>query len=218
MVYFFEGTDVAKTRAKAFAWLAAARTKEPNAAYTRLGSEDVTSESLQEIMQSQGLFFSKMLVLLDDPFTLASSADAVLEALPRLAASENAIAILAPKLLATRAKKVTAHATKVFTQDASEKKPARGFNSGLVNALGSKNGPALWKEIVSAERLGDAPEMIHGLLHWKARDLMQKGSRVWTPMEARLLSRSLIELLSDSRSGDLPLGPALERFALSLRS
>jgi hypothetical protein len=58
--------------------------------------------------------------------------------------------------------------------------------------------------------------MLHGLLHWKARDLMQKGGRGWSDTETRTLSRTLIELLSDSRSGELSLDLALERFALSL--
>jgi hypothetical protein len=45
---------------------------------------------------------------------------------------------------------------------------------------------------------------------------MQTGSRSWSAREARALSRALIELVSDSRSGSLPLSLALERFALSL--
>jgi len=57
---------------------------------------------------------------------------------------------------------------------------------------------------------------VHGLLHWKARDMMQKGGRAWSKEEARALSRELIELLSDSRGKDLPLKESLERFALSL--
>jgi hypothetical protein len=95
--------------------------------------------------------------------------------------------------------------------------PARGFNSALVNALAAKDGPALWKELQKAERQGDVPEMLHGLLHWKARDMMQKGSRAWSEKESRELSVQLIELLSSARSGDLALSPALERFALSLK-
>jgi hypothetical protein len=80
----------------------------------------------------------------------------------------------------------------------------------------AKDGALLWKEIVKAYRLGDVPEMVHGLLHWKARDLMKKGGRGWTPDDARKLSRDLILLLSDSRGRDLPLSLARERFALSL--
>ncbi|MBI4079935.1 hypothetical protein HY414_01765, partial [Candidatus Kaiserbacteria bacterium] len=81
----------------------------------------------------------------------------------------------------------------------------------------------LWLEIVRALRAGDAPEMLHGLLHWKARDLMdpsagrqKKGSRPWSAAEARKLSLSLIALLQDSRRKNLDLAESLERFALSI--
>jgi hypothetical protein len=216
MIYLFHGNDVNKTRGKAFAWIAAARAKAPEAMYIRIPAEDISPESIRNAMSAQGLFFTKTLVLLDDPFSESEAAETVLDAIKELAASDNPIAILAPKLLATRFKKIEPHAAKVFEQNAVEKKPTRGFNSALVNALGAKDGKILWKEIVKAMRAGDAPEMIHGLLHWKARDLMQKGSRSWTPEESRALSRRLIELVSESRSGELPLAISLERFALSL--
>jgi hypothetical protein len=216
MIYLFHGTDEQKVRTKAFAWVAAARAKAPDASYVRLSADAITPEALEEVMQSQGLFFSKMLVLLDDPFSLTEAGEAVLDALPQLRDSQNPIAIVAPKLLAARLKKIEAVAEKVFLHDATEKKPSRGFNSGLVNALAARDRKALWQELTKAQRQGDVPEMLHGLLHWKARDLMQKGGRGWTKEDARTLSVSLIELLSDSRSGDLPLGLALERFALSL--
>jgi hypothetical protein len=46
--------------------------------------------------------------------------------------------------------------------------------------------------------------------------MMQKGNAKWGKDGARILSLSLIELLSDARNGDLQLSEALERFALSL--
>jgi hypothetical protein len=217
MIYLFHGSDGNKVRAKAFAWVAAARAKAPDAGYIRLTADALTPEALGEAMGSQGLFFAKTLVLLDDPFSEGESGELVLDMLADLAASPNPIAIVAPKLLAARIKKIEAKAEKVFELSSTEKKVARGFNSNLVNALAAKDAEALWKEIVKAERAGDVPEMIHGLLHWKARDMMQKGNRAWGADGARKLSRDLIELLSDARGGDLPLGPALERFALSLK-
>ncbi len=217
MIYLFAGTDVAKTRAKAFAWVAAARAKAPDAPYLRLSADEISEESLAEAMGSQGLFFKKALVLLDDPFSESAAGETVMAVLPMLAESENPIAILAPKLLATRQKKIEAKADKVFIHDLKEKKPVRGFNGALVNALGAKDGAALWKELQKAYREGDAPEAVHGLLHWKARDMMQKGSPKWGKDGARALSVSLIELLSDARSGDLPLKESLERFALYLK-
>ena len=216
MIYLFTGSDSEKVRAKAFAWTSAARAKAPEVSYIRLSADAITPEALDEITISQGLFFSKLLVLLDEPFTLSASGEALLAALPRLQESNNAIAILSPRLLAAERKKLETVAEKVFEFELKEKKPARGFNGALVNALASKNGPALWKELIKAERAGDAPEMLHGLLHWKARDLMQKGGGKWGENGARELSVTLIELLSDARSGDVPLALQLERFALSL--
>jgi len=219
MIYLFHGSDVAKTRAKAFQWIAAARAKAPDVSYIRLDAATLNETALANALSAQGLFYTKALVLLDDPFSESESAELILSSLASLARSENPIAILAPKLLPARLKKIQPHAAKIFEQTAAEKKPARGFNSALVNALGAKDGKTLWKEIIKAERQGDVPEMLHGLLHWKARDLMQKGSRSWTPAEARKLSRDLIELVSDSRSGErLELSLALERFALSIGS
>lgn len=217
MIYLFHGTDTGKARAKAFTWIAAARAKAPEAAYIRLQGSQITESALRDAISAQGLFFAKSLILLDDPFADEDAGETVLSMLEVLAASGNPVGILAPKLLAARAKKLEAVATKVFKEDAVPKRD-RGFNSALVNALGAKDGKALWKELMKAERLGDVPEITHGLLHWKARDMMQKGSTTWGKDGARQLSVSLIELLSDARSGDLPLGPSLERFALSLKN
>jgi hypothetical protein len=216
MIYLFHGSDAGKVRAKAFQWAAAARAKAPQAPYVRFQAETLTKDALYDALSAQGLFFNHTLILIDDPFSLTESGEIVLESLKDLEASENPVAILAPKLLAARVKKIEARSAKVFEINTVQKKESRGFNSGLVNALGAKDGAALWKEIVKAHRLGDAPEMVHGLLHWKARDLIQKGSSKWKPDESRALSRALIELVSDARSGGLTLQDSLERFALTL--
>lgn len=215
MIYLFHGTDTGKVRAKAFTWVAAARAKAPDAAYIRLQGAQITEAALKDAISAQGLFFAKSLILLDDPFSDEDAGEAMLSMLEMLAASENPVGIIAPKLLAARMKKLETVATKIFKEDAAPKRD-RGFNSALVNALGSKDGHVLWKELMKAEREGDVPEATHGLLHWKARDMMQKGSSVWGKNGARALSVALIEMVSDARSGDLSLGPALERFALSL--
>jgi hypothetical protein len=217
MLYLFTGTYEERVRSKAFAWIEATKKKEPSVSYIRISPEQIQARSLEEITNTQGLFFSKILVLLDDPFATAATTEQVVNAIETLAASSNPIALLAPGLTSAVEKKITPHITKVFREDRVEKKAGRGFNSALVNALGSKNGKALWKEVLKSKREGDAPEVLHGLLHWKARDMMAKGSKAWKPEEARALSIQLIELLSDSRKGELNLFESLERFALSLK-
>lgn len=216
MLYLFTGTDTNKARAKAFAWVEAARKKAPEASYIRVHSKDLDEKMIEEVTASQGLFFSKLLVLIDDPFATKSSEEVVMEHLEVLAESHNPIALLAPGLSSTLLRKLEKHAAKIFEENLKEKKEARGFNAGLVNALGARDGKKLWLELMKAKRAGDAPEAVHGLLHWKARDMMQKGSRAWGADEARALSISLITLLGDSRQGNLSLSEHLEQFALSL--
>ena len=208
MIYLFTGSDTEKARAKAFAWVLAAKTKQPDAPYVRMGADELTEAALFDAIGTQGLFFSKTLVLLDDPFSKKESGELVLEYLKELQASPNPIAILAPKLIPARVKKIAQVSEKVFELEGKEKE-AQGFNFALAHALSSKTEGALWLELQRAYRRGEAPEALHGLLHWKARELMKKGGA-----EGRALSVSLIQLLSDSRSGGLSLKEELERFAL----
>lgn len=230
MIYLFHGSDVEKVRTKAFAWVAAARAKEPNLAYVRLAREELTATALEDASNSGGLFVKRLLILIDDPFPVAqvmneeseeaeeNAAGSVIEEyLEQLAVSDNAIIILAPKLSAAKAKKLIAKAKVEYKFDLRlAPSESRGFNSGLVNALADRSRDKLWLEINRALALGDAPEMLHGLLHWKARDIMEKGSRAWSPAEAHQLSLNLIELLQSSRRGGLDLSRALEKFALSI--
>ena len=169
-------------------------------------------------------------MLIDDPFPAARAASdeeegseepgtgsMLEEHLDALAASDNAIIILAPKLPAAKMKKFAAKAKMEYKYDRpASREVERGFNSNLVNALAARSRDRLWLEIQRALYAGDAPEMLHGLLHWKARDLMEKGSREWKPQESRQLSLALIELLQNSRRGGLDLALSLERFALSV--
>ncbi len=226
MIYLFHGSDVEKARAKAFEWVAKARAKEPELSYVRLSREELSDAALSDVAESGGLFVKRLLILLDDPFPAkrseedeageSASASLVEEHLDALAESDNAIIILAPKLASAKAKKIATKAKMAYVYDAPVREEARGFNAPLVNALAARSREKLWVEVNRSLRAGDAPEMLHGLLHWKARDIMEKGSRLWKPEEARSLSLSLIALLQDSRRKGLDLSESLERFSLSL--
>jgi len=216
MIYLFHGSDVEKVRAKAFEWVAKARIKEPNLAYVRLSPEELTDATLIDSAESGGLFVKRLLVLLDDPFD-KETGDMLEEHMDALVRSDNAIVILAPKLSAPKTKKIAAKAKMVYAFDkVAAREEARGFNAPLVNALAAKNREKLWVELNRSLRAGDAPEMLHGLLHWKARDIMDKGHRAWTPEESRRLSLALIALLQESRRGGLTLEASLERWSLAI--
>ena len=153
MIYLFTGTDTEKARATAFAWVAKARAKEPNLAYARVAREELTDALLADAAQSGGLFARRLLVLLDDPYQAAKAQggdedsvevellqNVLDDHLDALAASENAVLILAPGLAAAKRKKIEGLAKMTYAYDAPARaSAARGFNSALVNALASRS-------------------------------------------------------------------------------
>ncbi len=226
MIYLFHGSDVERVRAKAFAWVRAAQEKEPNLTYVRLSREDATPAALDNAVVSRSLFAKRTLILLDDPYGKYGGADDedaeqddtgtsfIDDRLDAFADSENVIVILAPKLASAKVKRISTRAAHSYAFDSHIGKESRGFNSPLVDALAERSNEKLWVEVTRALEAGDAPEMIHGLLQWKARDLMVKRSRAWSPAEARALSVQLITVLMDARRTGGDLRESLERFAL----
>ncbi|MFH1178562.1 MAG: hypothetical protein V1711_02490, partial [bacterium] len=142
MIYLFHGSDVEKTRTKAFEWIAKAREKEPNLAYARLAQDELTIAALEDSVSSGGLFVKRLLILIDDPFSnvmdteCPSKDGGILENyIDALAASDNAIIILAPRLPTAKAKKIVAKAKIVYEfNKALAREDTRGFNGNLVNA------------------------------------------------------------------------------------
>ncbi len=217
MIYLFHGTDTNKARAKAFQWVAAARAKAPEAAYLRLSSEQISEESLANAMSAQGLFFAKSLILLDDPFADKEAGELVLASLKALAASENPIAILAPKLAASAGKKLELAAAKVFTEGPHCKEGGARIQWHAGERARRQGRPSsLEGDSLGVSPGRPRPKWCTASCTGRRATLCKKGGGKWGARGARELSLSLIELLSDSRGRDVPLSLALERFALSL--
>lgn len=222
MIYLFTGSDNNSVRTHTFSWIAAAKEKEPQLTYVHLMPNELSNENFEFIIGAGSLFVNRLLVLLDDPYNITESTTDTREALTAridaLAATNNAIIIIAPKRTGFPPDAISKRARKVYIFNTKkDEQKHRVFNSTLVNALASRNASVLWLEIIRAVRAGDTPEMIHGLLHWKAREIMKKGSRMWTPAQARSLSLTLISVLGNSRRTGSNLSLNIERFALSIR-
>ena len=97
------------------------------------------------------------------------------------------------------------------------KKKTESFNMfGLAGVFGTKDRKKLWIELQKAARAGAAPEAIAGMLHWKVRDMVAKGSTKYSKEELKTISRQLVTLYHDSHRGAGELELLLERFSLTL--
>lgn len=100
---------------------------------------------------------------------------------------------------------------------AEAKKKVESFNMfGLATIFGMRDRKKLWIELNKAARAGTVPEAVAGMMHWKVRDMLQKGSTKYSKTELANLSRELITLYHDSHRGAGDLGLLLEKFALKL--
>ncbi|MBY0472980.1 hypothetical protein K2Q00_01670 [Patescibacteria group bacterium] len=108
------------------------------------------------------------------------------------------------------------------TLEIHEHPPAGGkkeesFNMfALATVFGTRDRKKLWLMLAKASRAGAAPEAVAGMMHWKVRDMLAKGSSAYTKEELRKISRTLVALYHDSHRGAGDLELLLERFALRL--
>ncbi|HVY73106.1 MAG TPA: hypothetical protein VG984_03610 [Candidatus Paceibacterota bacterium] len=138
-----------------------------------------------------------------------------LDSAGELVASPHTFVFEEEKLLKGPTTAVTKAGAKV--EVAEVKKKAESFNMfGLATIFGMRDKKKLWIELNKAARAGTAPEAVAGMLHWKVRDMMQKGSTKYSKSELTTLSGELIALYHDSHRGAGDLGLLLERFALKL--
>ncbi len=97
------------------------------------------------------------------------------------------------------------------------KKKEESFNMfALAQVFGTRDRKKLWIMLMKASRAGAAPEAVAGMLHWKVRDMIAKGSSAYTKQELARISRVLVALYHDSHRGAGELELLLERFALAL--
>ncbi|OGC88751.1 hypothetical protein A2419_03255 [Candidatus Adlerbacteria bacterium RIFOXYC1_FULL_48_26] len=97
------------------------------------------------------------------------------------------------------------------------KKKEETFNMfALATVFGTRDRKKLWLMLNKASRAGAAPEAVAGMMHWKVRDMMAKGSSTYKKEELQKISRTLVTLYHDSHRGAGDLELLLERFALKL--
>lgn len=238
MLYVFHGTHTHKVADQTNKLVAGLLAKKPLAQVFSFEGGMVQESDLDALIEAQGLFVEKHIVVLRQTFEVAESRDVVLARLKRLADTQNIFVISENKLLAEYKKILTKHATKIeeHTQAVKEKEAFNVF--ALGDALGARNKQALWVGYIQALRAGLEPESIHGTLHWAVKAMLgaantksaeeagQKSSYAYNKFkryvtnfkkgELVALSRSLITLYHDARRGKTELKTALEQWVLKV--
>ncbi len=241
MLLVFHGTDTAGARAKVRELVDDLSAKKPDASLLRFDAESFAPEQLPELLYGQGLFSQKYLVVLDMLFERSEYQEAVLDALPDIAQSENVFVLLEGKLDAKSKKALEKHAQKTQVCDAKggaagaapQKSPPKTFL--VADALGARDKKMLWVRYREAIDAGHAPEEIHGVLFWQIKSMLialatsnaaeadmkdypynkaKRFAKNYSEEELKRIANELVTLYHEARLGKGELEGLLEKWIL----
>ncbi|OGG50925.1 hypothetical protein A2763_02710 [Candidatus Kaiserbacteria bacterium RIFCSPHIGHO2_01_FULL_54_36] len=211
MLHFYFGTDRKKARTE---MNAAIERMDKKALLVRISDANLP-EDLAAALSGGGLFSEKRAVVLDGVLANDEMRERMLEALSSMRDSEERFFILEEKPDAATRKQIEKYAGKSYRFDsASAKKDGSIF--GLANALRRGDRKGLWVAYQRELASKSAPEAIHGVLFWAAKDMFIKPAAGIARVRAKKLIETLAELPHEARRRGEEMEYALERFVLSM--
>ena len=210
MLYLFTGTD----REKALAAMNKAMARESKKAEVTRVSDASTIADVAEALRGSGMFGEKRVVVLDGVLANEEMRGVVLGTLPHMKDSDELYFILEGKLDATTRKIVEKHSA-TFERFDTKKEKDSGDIFSLAYALKGGDKKRLWVAYQRALAREDAPEAIHGVLFWGAKDAFLKSSGAARERAGKLIAE-LAELPHEARRNGFEMEYALEHYILGL--
>lgn len=182
MIYLFHGTDKIEVRGMAHQAVMAAQKKHNNAEFFKLTSENFTESKLDELIMSQGLFYSGSVILVDSLFENEEVGEMVIKKIKEIAESPNFFVFLEEKLNKKELEKFEKYAQKVE----EFKKPERRLSKKeelaakgekidffeFANTLGERNKKLLWTIYQEALALEVPSEEVHAMFFWQVKAML----------------------------------------------
>lgn len=173
-----------------------------------------TLADLEASLRGEGMFGESRTIVFDGVLNNEEMRTLVESALPAIKDSRETFFILEERLDADTRRRIEKYAEKSERHDAAAKKrDGSVFDLGHALARGDKR--ALWIALQREYARGAAPEALHGVLFWGAKDFFMKSRAGEAQERARKLLATLTELPHEARRHGEELEYALERFALS---
>jgi DNA polymerase III delta subunit len=213
MLHFYSGTD--RKRARDAMQKALANSHKKGTSIVRITDAN-RLDDLKASLTSGGMFATERIVILEGVFENVEMRAVMFEQLPTLKQSTDNFYILEEKPDAATKKQIEKY-SETFEKFDAAKKPDGGTTIfALANALRAGDKKALWVGY-QRELLNDAaPEAIHGVLFWAAKDMMLKSRGEQEKSRSKSLIATLAELPHEARRQGEDLEYALERFVLSV--
>jgi|SRR3989344_5778484 len=210
MLYFYYGTDRERARAEMNKAIRAVKGAE----VVRITDANSLAD-LNTALSGGGMFGGKRVVVLDGVFANKEMDSVLIDALPRIKKSDEPYFILEEKLDADTRRKLEKHAEVSKRFDAKKEKE-RSEIFALAYALKGGDKKRLWVEYQRALARDDAPEAIHGVLFWGAKQDLLAARGAKDKEHAGKLVAELAALPHEARRAGFELEYALEHYILGI--
>ncbi len=210
MLYLYTGTDRQKTCAALDAAVKKAAKKD--ARIVRISDTNAPADFVAAL-SGGGMFNEPRIVVLNGVLDNEEMRTRLLDSLVRIHDSEEEFFILEEKPDAATRKQIEKYAEKSERYDNPAAKKG-GDIFAMANALRRSDKKALWVNYQRQLAENAAPEAIHGVLFWAAKDMFLKSRTDTEKERAKKLVVQLAELPHESRRHGIELEYALELFVL----
>ncbi|OHA47322.1 MAG: hypothetical protein A2541_01905 [Candidatus Taylorbacteria bacterium RIFOXYD2_FULL_36_9] len=182
MLYLFYGTDKIKARGMAGKTGEAAKKKHTGAELFKLTTENFSANKLDELIASQGLFYSGSIILADNLCEEKEIAEILLKKIKETAESPNFFVFWEESLNKKELEKFKKYAQKTEEFKKPEKKLNKKEELALkgekidffefANALGEKNKKQLWTLYQEALSEAVPSEEVQAIFFWQVKAML----------------------------------------------
>jgi len=182
MIYLFYGTDKIKARGMAHKAVEAAQKKHASAEYFKLTIDNFSENKLDELIASQGLFYSGSVVVADSLFDDTDIGEVIIKKIKEISESPNFFVFLEEKLNKKELEKFTKYAQKIeefkLPERKLNKKEALALKGEKIDffeftdALGARDKKGLWTLYQDALQEEVPSEEVHGILFWQVKAML----------------------------------------------
>ncbi len=210
MLYLYTGTDREKVRAEIDKRIGKLR---KDVEIVRVTDANTIADA-EAALRGAGMFGGVRAIVFQDTFSNEEMAGIVSKSLKHMSDSDETFFIFEEKIDAATRKHIERFAEESERFDAKKGSEKRGDVFQMAYAMNRGDKKALWVDYMRALSRDEAPEAIHGVLFWGAKQAVLRGGAA-EGRAAHLLA-ALAELPHESRRHGVELEYALERFILNI--
>ncbi len=236
MYYFFYDNKTGRAFKKSRKLFADLEQKKPDASFLSFDEESVSLDILQQTIESQGLFESKIVAYLKNISENPSVSKELKKTIKSMASSQSIFVIVETDLKKSDLEVFEEYAEKSFIEKEVVEDKKEKFNTfSIADSFGGKDKKTFWRLILESKERGIPAEEVHGILWWQLKSMIlssvsktaeESGLKpfVYTKSksfaknfkdnELQILADKFIAIYHDAHRGECDIYDELEKIAL----